>query len=67
MDWLKYFTIWWWQYIFAPLSNYQRLYEISPIKVFVCRWKGHPNGEIYYNIGGDEPDHHCKDCEDDLG
>lgn len=33
----------------------------------ICRLRGHPNGEIYYNPGGDEPDHRCKDCGEEIG
>lgn len=33
----------------------------------VCRAKGHPKGEVFYNPGGYEPDHHCQTCGEDLG
>lgn len=32
-----------------------------------CRAMGHPAGEIFYNPGGLEPDHRCKECGDYLG
>lgn len=28
----------------------------------VCRLRGHPNGQVYYNPGGLEPDDRCVDC-----
>ena len=31
-----------------------------------CRYKGHPNGQVYYNPNGYEPDYHCKDCGDEI-
>lgn len=40
---------------------------IEKIKIIICRIKGHPNGIIYYNPGGWEPNTHCKDCGEDLG
>lgn len=37
------------------------------LKKIICRIKGHPNGVWWVNIGGLDPNMHCKDCEDDLG
>lgn len=31
-----------------------------------CRFKGHPEGPIYYNVNGSEPDWRCKVCGDNL-
>lgn len=33
----------------------------------ICRIKGHPKGEIYYNPGGFEPDHRCQTCGEEIG
>lgn len=33
----------------------------------ICRWRGHPAGVYFYNVGGTEPDMHCKGCGEDLG
>lgn len=33
----------------------------------VCRWRGHPAGVWWFNVGGLEPDMHCKGCGEDLG
>lgn len=43
------------------------LFEETRTYRIYCRIKGHPNGEIYYNPGGDEPDHRCKDCGEEIG
>ena len=32
-----------------------------------CRMRGHPVGVWFYNVGGLEPDMHCKGCGEDLG
>lgn len=34
---------------------------------FFCRWQGHPDGVVWYNTNGLEPDMTCKNCGDDLG
>ena len=34
---------------------------------FLCRWRLHPAGCIWFNPGGYEPDYRCKDCGQDLG
>jgi len=34
---------------------------------FFCRWRGHPNGIVFVNVWGVEPDTRCMDCGDDLG
>lgn len=33
----------------------------------LCRIKGHPSGEIFWNPGGNEPDHRCRDCGESIG
>ena len=37
-------------------------------KNFWCRLRGHPNGIVFYNYGfeAQEPDYHCKDCDELL-
>ena len=40
---------------------------IDWIKRFYCRLHNHPEGSIYYNPGGTEPDDRCKNCGDRLG
>jgi hypothetical protein len=64
--WLQvWFTIDWYQYLFYPKNNYQD--DVPWHEILVCRLRGHPSGEVYYNPGGFEPDHHCRDCGDEIG
>lgn len=54
---------WWfkserWRFVFTDETRLYRIY---------CRLRGHPHGEIYYNPGGSEPDHHCQDCGEEIG
>jgi hypothetical protein len=55
---LKWITWHYWIYIFKNNSGLQNI---------SCRLRGHPNGPIYYNPGGLEPDWHCIDCDEYLG
>jgi hypothetical protein len=55
--------------IIQPLNYYWYCYVFEKpftIYKFWCRIKGHPNGMVYYNPNGWEPDNHCKDCGDLL-
>jgi hypothetical protein len=52
------FTKEWWLYLLQKPLTFRK---------FRCRIKGHPNGVIWHNIGGLEPDMRCKDCKDNLG
>ena len=55
---MRWFTVSWWKYLLAkPLS----------FRAFICRIKGHPAGIVFYNLNGQGPDYHCKNCGDDLG
>lgn len=47
-----------WPKLFGDESAWERI---------VCRVKGHPKGEVFYNPGGDEPDHRCQTCGENLG
>lgn len=62
----RWFSKWWWQYLFEKKNGDQSFYEISRLKIILCKIKGHPNGYIFYNPGGYEPDYHCKDCYEEL-
>lgn len=44
---------------FARFSNY-----LSRCR---CRWRGHPAGVVWMNVGGFEPDMTCRGCGEDLG
>lgn len=37
------------------------------LDTIICRWRGHPCGVVWYNLGGYEPNMTCKNCGDDLG
>jgi hypothetical protein len=56
------FQLWWWRYLSEPRARGN-----SWPCVLWCRMRGHPAGEVFYNSGGFEPDHHCKTCGDNLG
>ncbi len=64
MEWTRWFSMWWYKYLFEPMNKY---YSDSWWTVIKCRIKGHPCGMVWYNPGGSEPDNHCKNCGDDLG
>lgn len=54
----RWFTREWWAYLLDGCRGW---------KHFLCRARGHPCGVWWYNVGGLEPDMHCKDCGDHLG
>lgn len=62
----------WWSY---QTKTYRRSFRWAWIQLtdetkgrrLICRLRGHPEGEIYYNPGGDEPDHRCKNCGEEIG
>lgn len=47
----------WWAYLFRNNTGWRNI---------LCRARFHPNGPVYYNAGGTEPDWHCQDCGEDL-
>ena len=57
----RWFTKEWYQYLFA-----ERAYRTSLWTAFWCRLKGHPDGPIYYNPSGLEPDDRCINCGDHI-
>jgi hypothetical protein len=61
MNWI---SLDWWKYVLSPRD---RDNDTPFLEVVVCRMKGHPNGTIYYNPGGWEPDDRCKDCYEHIG
>lgn len=64
---MYWFTLSWWKYLLEDLDfniSYDR--GISPLKVILCRIRGHKCGVIWYS-GRYEPDMSCKNCGDDLG
>ena len=65
-DLLKWFSISWWKYLFEEKNSRQKNYGISRLKMIICKIKNHPNGCIYFNPNGLEPDDHCQDCYEEL-
>lgn len=55
--------LWWWQYVLEKrVSN-----DVSWFTTIWCRMRGHPEGIVFYNFSGYEPDYSLKNCGDDLG
>jgi hypothetical protein len=59
---MKWFNLDWWKYILEAHTK-----QITFFRTILCRINNHPDGVIYYNATGLEPDMHCKNCGDDLG
>jgi hypothetical protein len=63
----------WWRYVLT--GQIEWCGEVSQRRArwgwrqFVCRWRGHPCGPVWFNVNGDppEPNMHCRNCDDDLG
>ena len=55
----------WWRYLLAtPEADRGQLRDL--FHAFKCRLKNHPDGPVWYNPSGLEPDYHCKNCGDEL-
>lgn len=54
----------WWNYLTEKTSAYKN----NRWKVFWCRARHHPAGQIYYtsNPAATEPDYRCKNCLDEI-
>lgn len=59
MRWLSFL---WYKYLFSNIPIDSNIF-----KSVVCRLQKHKCGVVWYNIGGVEPDMHCKNCGEDLG
>ena len=57
IDKTKWFSKWWYHYLFDNNTG---------ITNIICRMNGHPCGPIYYNVGGSEPDGHCRNCGENI-
>ncbi len=69
MHWLTYC---WWNYLLTGRTYYGRGSHWPRRsrwgwRAFWCRLRGHPAGEVFFNVGGLEPNTHCRNCGDDLG
>ena len=64
-----------WRYLFFDWKGKWTGFKWAWIKLtdetkgrrLICRLRGHPKGEVYYNPGGFEPDHHCQTCGEGIG
>lgn len=54
-------------YVYRQLPWPKLFGEESVLERVFCRAKGHPKGEVFFNVYGDEPDHRCRTCGEDLG
>jgi len=65
---MKYFTLWFWSYIFhRPMrSRYNDEWHWK-LRLIWCRMRNHPAGVVWYNPNGYEPDMTCKNCGEDIG
>lgn len=69
---MHWFTYAWWCYLLTGRNYYGRG-SYYPTKSrwgwtrFWCRLRGHPDGPVWQNVGGLEPDMHCQNCDDNLG
>lgn len=62
---MNFLTLTWWRYVLDD-SRSDHGYG-SWLERFLCRWRHHPCGVVFYNTGGTEPDMHCLGCGEDLG
>jgi hypothetical protein len=64
-------TLSWWRYCLWGSEVFRGKYGkprfVTGWRQFVCRWRGHPCGVVWFNAVGLEPDMHCRECGDDLG
>lgn len=54
---MRWFTIEWYKYLFAKPFNLTKLW---------CRYRGHPDGPIWFNTGDLEPNMKCQNCGDEI-
>lgn len=62
---MKVFTLAWWRYVLDDSRADKGC--ANWLARVMCRWRGHPAGVWFYNVGGLEPDYRCKGCGEDLG
>lgn len=57
----------WYAYLFAKADTPGWAYTgklRDSLNRYRCRFKGHPDGQVFYNPGGLSPDERCKGCGD---
>jgi hypothetical protein len=62
---MHWFTFVWWRYLFTGISHRGEKKRYS-WTAFWCRLRGHPDGPVWFNCGGLEPDMSCHNCGDEL-
>ena len=60
----KWMNKWWYRYLFA--KPYDDGWQ-GWVRSIRCRLRNHPEGIVYFNSMGLEPDYHCRGCGDELG
>ena len=60
-EWRYWFREHGWRYHWWSLFEETRSHRIY------CRLRGHPNGQVFYNPNGYEPDTSCRDCGEEIG
>ena len=60
---IRWLSLDWYHYLFAPINKHYSGW----LNTLRCRIKGHPRGEVFYNPGALEPNHHCVGCGDEIG
>jgi len=67
---MSYLITWvFWRYVLVgPEDRRSRSRDGNSLSAMWCRFKGHPNGIVYYaGPTATEPDTRCVDCDEDLG
>lgn len=54
----KWFSRGYWSYLLTGCKGWTN---------FWCRVRCHPEGVVWVNAGGLEPNMHCRTCDEDLG
>jgi hypothetical protein len=54
---VKWLTMEWWRYLLSDNTGWRNV---------ICRARGHA-GPVFYNVGGTQPDWHCRGCDEYLG
>lgn len=63
----------WWRFVITGQVQYGGRLEPRRarygVRRFLCRWRGHPAGPVWFNVNGDppEPDMRCRNCGDYIG
>ena len=56
-----------WHWLKGGRWHHVYLFEETRTYRIYCRLRGHPNGQVFYNPNGYEPDTSCVDCGEEIG